>query len=352
MNTDEERNLKVNKILDDLKEDLAPFVEELLEDCAGENGASAESMVSEVTHGRSIGELDCYGYLKLVTRIPGVRGRLNKLAVCHAHEMIVFRNLSESEYPFSDRDLERAQNTFERLCDYIARGPEEEPLPPQLDGSTDLGGAAPGDPLGDPLPVRENGAAAAGQLSRDVFDAGEIMRGEVVGITTHGYMLNLGKTKYYLLHKKNLGVPHLLPGQSGANLYELGEHIGVRVLAVDELGRPDLAPVQIRSQEGVPADDPAAAMRQAAAVDSLVSPCLRIGEVVCGKIKGIYPHGASVSLGAGWSGYLHISNISHEFVRDVSDYVSIGQSVRAKVLRVDSHKRRLDLGLKQMTAQE
>jgi len=349
MNTEERRHLTVKRILDSLKEDLAPFVENLLEDCSGENGSPVDSQVSEITHGRPLEELDCYGYLRLVTRVSELRGRLNKLAVCHAHEMIVFRNLWAHEYPFSDCELKRAQNTHERLSDYISRGPEEEPLPPQLAGSAF---DAPQEAREHPPHVRSERGATNKRTVSDNFEQGETLRAEVVGITTHGYMLNLGKTKYYLLHKKNLGVPHLLQGQVGAKLYELGESIEVRVLAVDDLGRPDLAPTQIRNQENVPADDFGAGMPHDLVVDSLVSPCLKIGEVVCGKIKGIYPHGASVSLGAGWSGYLHISNISHEFVRDVSDYVSIGQEVRAKVLRVDSYKRRLDLGIKQMSGQE
>ncbi len=65
-----------------------------------------------------------------------------------------------------------------------------------------------------------------------------------------------------------------------------------------------------------------------------------------GKVTGIQPYGAFVQLEDGMQGLIHISEISHQFVKDVRDYVHVGDEVTVKVLDVDRKARRASLSLK------
>lgn len=73
---------------------------------------------------------------------------------------------------------------------------------------------------------------------------------------------------------------------------------------------------------------------------------IKRGAIVKGKVTGIQPYGAFVQLEDGMQGLIHISEISHQFVKDVRDYVHVGDEVTVKVLDVDRKVRRASLSLK------
>ena len=60
-----------------------------------------------------------------------------------------------------------------------------------------------------------------------------------------------------------------------------------------------------------------------------------IGQVVEGMITGIKPYGAFVRLNDGASGLIHISEISHGYVKDVSRFVSRGEKIIVKIIDID-----------------
>lgn len=69
-----------------------------------------------------------------------------------------------------------------------------------------------------------------------------------------------------------------------------------------------------------------------------------VSEVVSGKITAIMNFGAFVSLEDGTSGLVHISEISKNFVKDVNDFLSVGQSVKVVSLATDyDGKKRLSM---------
>ena len=61
---------------------------------------------------------------------------------------------------------------------------------------------------------------------------------------------------------------------------------------------------------------------------------LQVGDIVEGKVTGINPFGAFVSLPEGKTGLVHISEVSYEFVQDLSAVLSEGQTVSVKVISV------------------
>ncbi|HSD25349.1 MAG TPA: 30S ribosomal protein S1 [Solirubrobacterales bacterium] len=73
---------------------------------------------------------------------------------------------------------------------------------------------------------------------------------------------------------------------------------------------------------------------------------LQPGQVVEGKISNIVDFGAFVDL-EGIDGLIHISELSWSHVNHPSEVVSIGDTVRVKVLDIDRERQRISLGLKQ-----
>ena len=62
---------------------------------------------------------------------------------------------------------------------------------------------------------------------------------------------------------------------------------------------------------------------------------MQTGSILQGKVSGLAPFGAFVELEKGKSGLVHISEVSDEYVEDVSKHLEIGQEVKVKVLSID-----------------
>ncbi len=73
---------------------------------------------------------------------------------------------------------------------------------------------------------------------------------------------------------------------------------------------------------------------------------LQPGQEVEGKISNIVDFGAFVDL-EGIDGLIHISELSWSHVNHPSEVISIGDTVRVKVLDIDRDRQRISLGLKQ-----
>ncbi len=74
------------------------------------------------------------------------------------------------------------------------------------------------------------------------------------------------------------------------------------------------------------------------------------GKIVQGKVRNLTNYGAFIEIEEGVDGLLHVSDMSH--VRKVahpSEVVQKGQTVTCMVLNVDQERKRIALGLKQMT---
>ena len=72
---------------------------------------------------------------------------------------------------------------------------------------------------------------------------------------------------------------------------------------------------------------------------------LKVGEVFEGKVSGIAKFGAFVALPGGGSGLVHISELADTFVKNVGDFVQVGQTVKVKVVGISGGK--VNLSIKQ-----
>ena len=75
------------------------------------------------------------------------------------------------------------------------------------------------------------------------------------------------------------------------------------------------------------------------------------GSVVSGIVKNITDYGVFLDLG-GIDGLLHITDISWSRIKHPSEKLSIGESIKVKVLKFDKEKKRVSLGLKQLHEHE
>ncbi|WP_088322884.1 Tex family protein [Polaribacter tangerinus] len=72
---------------------------------------------------------------------------------------------------------------------------------------------------------------------------------------------------------------------------------------------------------------------------------LKIGQILPGIVNNITNFGCFVALGIKESGLIHVSNLSKEFVKDVSSIVQLEQQINVKVIEVDMQRKRIQLAL-------
>ncbi len=74
---------------------------------------------------------------------------------------------------------------------------------------------------------------------------------------------------------------------------------------------------------------------------------VQAGEIVEGRVTRVMEFGAFVELPGGETGLVHISQIAHEYVKNVRDFLNEGDIVQVMVLGRDP-KGRLDLSIKEL----
>ncbi len=61
---------------------------------------------------------------------------------------------------------------------------------------------------------------------------------------------------------------------------------------------------------------------------------IEVGAVLEGKVKGITKFGAFVELEPGKTGMVHISEVANTYVKEITDHIQEGQTVKVKVLSI------------------
>jgi polyribonucleotide nucleotidyltransferase len=121
-------------------------------------------------------------------------------------------------------------------------------------------------------------------------------------------------------------------GKGGSVIRALTEETGTQI-NIDEDGTITIA-----------SSDPAKAEEAKRRIEQITAE-VEIGKTYEGPITKILDFGALVNLMPGKDGLLHISQIAHERVEKVTDYLSEGQIVKVKVMETDE-KGRIKLSMK------
>ncbi len=66
---------------------------------------------------------------------------------------------------------------------------------------------------------------------------------------------------------------------------------------------------------------------------------MKKGDIVKGRVTAIKPYGAFVKIDETTDGLIHISEVSDNYVNDIEDYLSVGKTVKLKVLEVKDNEK-------------
>jgi small subunit ribosomal protein S1 len=165
---------------------------------------------------------------------------------------------------------------------------------------------------------------------KDAYDKQSVVDGRLVRRIKGGVVVDL------------FGVDAFLPGSQVAlrrvpNLDDLiGQKLEFRVIKLNKRRRNIVVSRRVVLEEE-------RAVKRAGLIKELEKDQIREGQV-----KNITDFGAFVDLG-GIDGLLHITDMSWGRVSHPSEVVSIGDTIRVKVLEFDKERERISLGLKQLT---
>jgi small subunit ribosomal protein S1 len=163
------------------------------------------------------------------------------------------------------------------------------------------------------------------------FPAGTRVKGKIVGLTDYGAFVQIEPGVEGLVHVSEMSWSKRLKHPS--KVVKVGDEVEVAVLEV----KTDQRRISLGLRQTLPDPWGAAAEKYP------------VGTVVTGRIRNLADFGAFVEIEEGMEGLIHISDISWtERVKHPSEKFKKGETVEARVLKVDSQNRRLSLGVKQV----
>ena len=72
----------------------------------------------------------------------------------------------------------------------------------------------------------------------------------------------------------------------------------------------------------------------------------KVGDIIKGQVTGIEKYGIFVSIDPWYDGLIHISEVSDDYVKDIHDYVKIGETIYCQILDVNEDNLQLKLSIK------
>lgn len=73
---------------------------------------------------------------------------------------------------------------------------------------------------------------------------------------------------------------------------------------------------------------------------------IETGKIIDAEVTGIEKYGFFVKSFNDYTGLIHLSEISNNFVRDINEYVTLNEKIKVKILAVDNEKKQLKLSIK------
>jgi small subunit ribosomal protein S1 len=163
------------------------------------------------------------------------------------------------------------------------------------------------------------------------FPVGTRVQGKIVGVTDYGAFVQIEPGVEGLVHVSEMSWSKRTKHPS--KIVKEGDEVDVVVLEV----KTDQRRISLGLKQTLPDPWDAAAEKYP------------VGTVINGRIRNLADFGAFVEIEEGMEGLIHISDVSWtERIKHPSEKFKKGDSVEAKVLKVDSQNRRLSLGIKQL----
>lgn len=160
------------------------------------------------------------------------------------------------------------------------------------------------------------------------LEVGAVLDGKVSNVVDYGAFIDIGGVDG-LCHVSDLSYTHV---NKPSDVVKSGDELQVKVLKIDKAkGRIALGVKQVKPD---PWDTATAG----------ISP----GAEVTGTVIRTANFGAFIAVGEGVEALLPISEISWKRIGKCEDVISVGQSLRLKVLTFDAKKKKMSLSLKQL----
>ena len=158
------------------------------------------------------------------------------------------------------------------------------------------------------------------------LNVGDVVEGTVMRFTDYGAFVDLGGIDG-LLHISEISWGKLKHPQE---VLQIGDRVKVKILSMnEEKGKISLGLKQTTPEPW-----------------SVIEEKYQVGQVVTGKVVQIKEYGAFVELEPGLDGLVHISEVAHKRVNDIAEELTLGQTVEAKILEIDTERKRISLGIK------
>lgn len=74
---------------------------------------------------------------------------------------------------------------------------------------------------------------------------------------------------------------------------------------------------------------------------------IEVGTIIKGKVTSIKPYGAFVEIDEAHTGLVHISQVAHGYVKDINDYLKVGDEIEVKVISIDETSGKISLSIKE-----
>ena len=168
---------------------------------------------------------------------------------------------------------------------------------------------------------------------RDIIsklEKGQVLEGVVKNITSYGVFIDLGGVDG-LIHITDLSWGRI---NHPEEIVKLDEKINVVILDFDDdKKRIALGLKQLSAHPW-----------------EALSPDIKIGDKVKGKVVVLADYGAFVEVAPGVEGLIHVSEMSwSQHLRSAQEFLKVGDEVEAQVLTLDREERKMSLGVKQLT---
>jgi uncharacterized protein len=152
------------------------------------------------------------------------------------------------------------------------------------------------------------------------------------------------------VHPEAYGLVDQLAGQlklTVADLIGSDQLKQIRVKQLHDQGFGEHTLQDLLSELQKPGRDPRPEFRMAKLTDGVESiKDLTLGAVMEGTISNVTNFGAFVDLGVHQDGLVHISALSHQYVKDPHDLVKAGDIVKVKVMQIDVARKRIGLTMR------
>ena len=164
------------------------------------------------------------------------------------------------------------------------------------------------------------------------YPIGSNVKGKIVSLTNYGAFVELEAGVEGLIHVSEMSWTRHI--KNASEIYSIGDEIKAGVLAIDTDDRK--ISLGVKQLEPDPWDE--------------IEEKFMVGSLQKGKVINITQFGVFVELEEGIEGLIHVSDLSWtKVVRHPKETVQKEENVEVRILEISREKRRIALGLKQVT---